>query len=202
MSDIDFRGTSISELVGQPVMAMVKANDMMARQQVKLLMQNCFSGTGNVYEPVMITMLMRRAAIEHSGDDDSIPIRHLEIRFQVPLITLLPINSLAIEKLDVSFDMDVHTTHEVSEDDNEDMFSDVSSSPTKSYDMVGSIRYVYPYQTYGAATEGLKSSPISINISAGTLPLPLGVKSILQAYSNSIHPVDDSNEQEKEQKND
>ena len=202
MSDFNFRGISISELVGQPVVAMVKANDMMARQQVKLLMQNCFSGTGNVYEPVMITMLMRRAAIEHSGDDDSAPIRHLETRFQIPLITLLPINSLAIDELEVSFDMDVHTTHEVSEEDDEDLFSDVSSSPTKSYDMAGSIRHVPRDQTDKVGTGGSGSSPISIKISADRLPLPLGVNTILQAYSKSIYPLDDSKEQENEQKND
>ena len=202
MSDFNFRGTSISELVGQPVVAMVKANDMMARQQVKLLMQNCFSGTGNVYEPVMITMLMRRAAIEPSGDDDSMPIRQLETRFQIPLITLLPINSLAIDELDVSFDMDVHTTYEVSEDDDEDLFGDVSSAPTKSYDIEGSIKYVPRDNTDDLRTGGSGSSPISIKISADRLPLPLGVNTILQEYSKAIYPLDDSKEQENEQKKD
>ena len=184
----NFRGTSMSELVGQPVVAMVKANDMMARKQVKLLIKNCFSGTDNVYEPVMITMLIRRATIDHSSDDDSVPIRHLETNFQIPLITLFPINSLAIDEMEVSFDMEVHTHHEVSEEDDEDSFSDASSSSAKPCDMVGCIG------SGNRETGGSGSSAISVKISADRLPLPQGVKTILDAYSKSIHPVDDPKE--------
>ncbi len=191
MSDLNFRGTAISELVAQPIVAMVNANDMMGKQQVKLLMQNCFSATGNVYEPVMITMLMRRNVIE-PGDDDSTPIRQIETPFEIPLITLIPINSLAIDELEVSFDMDVHTVHEVGEEDDEDLSSNVLSSPTKSYDMAGSIRHIPRDQINNLGTG---SAPISIKISADRLPLPLGVTTMLQVYSTSIHPLKTSKEQ-------
>ncbi len=192
MSDIDFRGSPIADLVGQPVVAIVKANDMMARQQVKLLMQNCFSGTNNVYEPVMITMLMRRGFVE-TNDDASTSIRQRELRFQIPLITLLPINSLAIEDVKIEFEMDVHTHHEVIEEGYDDLFDDVSSPPITNYDMAGNISYSSQDETDKSGGRRSRGSSVFFSISAAKLPLPVGVTTMLEVYSKSIHPSDDLN---------
>jgi hypothetical protein len=195
MSEIEFRGTAIADLIGLPVVAIVKANDMMARQQVKLLMQNCFSGAGDVYEPVMVTMSMRRGVIEPGDDDHPASIGEIVTSFQVPLITLLPLNSLSIEEVDIKFDMDVHTQYEVSEKGGDRLFGDVSSSPTKSYELAGSIKYEPRDKTEGAEVGGAGAAPVSISVSAGKLPLPLGVNTIIQAYSQAIYPSDASQEQ-------
>lgn len=195
MAEIEFRGAAIADLIGLPVVAIVKANDMMARQQVKLLMQNCFSGAGDVYKPVMVTMSMRRGVIEPGDDNDSVSIRQIDTSFQVPLITLLPINSLLIEAVDIKFDMDVHTHHEVIEEGDDRLFGDVSSSPTKSYELAGSIKYEPRDKTEGAEVGGSGAAPVSISVSTGKLPLPLGVSTIVQAYSQAIHPSDVSQEQ-------
>jgi hypothetical protein len=200
MSEFEFRGAAIADLIGRPVVAIVKANQMMAKEQVKLLMRICFSGTGDVYEPVMITMSMRRGAIEPGDDNDSVSIRQKTVNFQVPLITLLPINSLAIEDVDIGFDMDVHSQYEVIEEGDDRLFGDVSSSPTKSYELAGSIKYESRDKTEGAEVGGSRAAPVSISVSAGTLPLPLGVSTIVQAYSQAIHPSDASHEQKNDKK--
>ena len=80
---------------------------MMAQEQVKLLMQSYFSKTGDVYEPVMITMSLHRSVVEQ-GEDDSTSICPVNTNFPVPLITLLPLNSLAVEEGDIHFGMNTY----------------------------------------------------------------------------------------------
>lgn len=195
----EFRGTAIAELIGRPMVAIVKANEMMATEQVKLLMHICFSRTGNVYEPVMITMSMRRGVIDPGDDKESVSIRQVETTFQVPLITLLPISSLAIEDVDIEFDMDVQSHYEFNEDRDENLFGDVSLSRSKSCELAGSITYESRKSESEEADES-RAAKVSISVSAGNLPLPLGVSTILEAYSKSIYPSDASQEQKNDWK--
>ncbi|AOY81809.1 DUF2589 domain-containing protein [Moorena producens JHB] len=201
MSEIEFRGIPIDHLISGPVVAIVKANDMMAKQQVKLLMQSCFSATGDVYEPVMITMSLRRSVLEHGnlehGNDDSTWIRHVNTNFQVPLITLLPLNSLAIEEADISFSMNAYGHQEAPEEKEDDstLFSDVPLSSIQPYALSGNISYGFRGETERLGVSGLQESSISVSVSTSKLPLPLGVHTILQAYSQSLHPVSASQEQ-------
>lgn len=200
MTDMEFRGVAISDLIGMPVMAIVNANDMMARQQVSLLMQNCFSETGDVYEPVMITMSMHRGVVESSNNSDSISIRRKTSNFQIPLITLLPINSLAIEEAKIEFDMEVYYHHDISDDDEDnDLLAPNSLSgikSSKSYELTGSIKYESGDWSKESENHGSGASAISISISTTKLPLPLGVSTILNAYSHAVHPSDAPKEQE------
>ena len=179
----------MTHLVGQPVVAIVKANQMMANEQVKLLMKICFSKTDNVYEPVMITMSIRRAEIVPAQDNHPLAISERVTSFQVPLLTLLPINSLAIEEVDIKFDMDVHTHHEVLEEGDHHLFGNISSSPNKSYELTGNITKYKPRDQGENAEDG---GGMSIRVSARKLPLPLGVTTLIQAFSKAIHPSDAS----------
>ena len=176
----------MSNLVGLPAVSIVQANDMMAKQQVKLLMQNCFSETDGVYEPVMLTMLIHRSVL-NSDDSDATLARRVTTSIQIPLMTLLPINSLAIDEVDVEFEMDVHTHHEVNVEDDDRELGNISSSSGKTYELIGSI----DHSAEDSDASGTKSSKISISFSTSKIPLPQGVKTLLQAYSQSIHPSDE-----------
>ena len=183
----------MSNLVGLPAVSIVQANDMMARQQVKLLMQNCFSETDGAYEPVMLTMLIHRSTLEPDEDDNDSPsTRRITTSIQIPLITLLPINSLAIDEVDIEFEMDVHTHHELKEEGDHRLLGSSSASPGKSYELMGSINH----DARDSDALGTKASKISVSFSTSKIPLPQGVKTIVQAYSQSIHPADLSQEQE------
>ena len=199
MSDqFEFRGAAIADLIGAPMVAIVEANDMMAKRQVKLLMQSCFSDTGDAYEPIMIAMSIRRGVIDPDDDRDSMSIRQIETSFQVPLITLLPINSLAIEGVDVGFDVDIQTYQEV-DDGDDSLFGNVSSSRTRLYELAGKIGSGYKNKTEFTDVGDSRTSAVSINVSTGSLPLPLGVSTILQAYSKSIYPLDTSQKQKSDE---
>lgn len=186
----EFRGAAIDELISRPMVAIVKANEKMATEQVKLLMNICFSKSGDVYEPVMITMSIRRGALEPADDRECVSILNVETTFQVPLITLLPITSLAIDSADIDFDMDVHSQYEVSEEDDGMRFGGAKTSKPNSHELVGSIRYASRGEPLGAEIDDSRGANVSISVSARPLPLPLGVSTILQAYSQSIYPSD------------
>lgn len=200
MSDqFEFRGAAIADLIGAPMVAIVEANDMMAKRQVKLLMQSCFSDAGDAYEPIMIAMSIRRGVIDPGDDRDSMSIRQIETSFQVPLITLLPINSLAIEGVDVGFDVDIQTYQEV-DDGDDTLFGNVSSSRTRLYELAGKIGSGYRNKTESTDVGDSRTSAVSINVSTSSLPLPLGVSTILQVYSKSIYPLDTSQNQNNDEK--
>ncbi|NEN88129.1 MAG: DUF2589 domain-containing protein [Okeania sp. SIO3H1] len=190
MSEFEFRGATIADLIGLPAVAIIKANQMMATEQVKLLMKVCFRKVGDdVFEPVTIAMSIRRGVIEPSNESESVSIRQVETTFQVPLITLIPINSLAIEDANIKFDMDVHTQQKVTQENDDILIDDDLSSPTQSYELLGNIKSDSQGGIEDTANQS-RASSVSVNISTGQLPLPLGVSTILQAYSRSIYPLD------------
>lgn len=198
--EVEFRGATITHLIGTPAVAIAKANHMMAAEQVKLLMKICFSKKeDDVYEPVMIRMSIRRATIETGDDDDSGAIRHLTTHFEVPLITLLPLNSLAIESMDFKFDMDVHTHHEVDEKHDPGLLS-ADAPPPQVYELAGSICHELGDETGSTGVGRSRAAPMSISVSTLKHPLPLGVTTIVQAYSKAIQPVDDSSKDTAEPK--
>jgi Protein of unknown function (DUF2589) len=192
-----FRGAAMDHLIGQPVVAIVKANQMMATEQVKLLMEICFSKTSDAYEPVMITMSIHRGRIEHGRDNQNASVSETVAHFQVPLITMLPINSLAIENVGIKFKMDVHTHHEVDDEHGNHLFKGISSSSVKSYQLTGNIT---SHDSRDKVENPEASGGISVNVSTGKLPLPLGVNAIIQAYSKAIHPSDASDNQKDNEK--
>lgn len=166
-------------MIGASAVGVVKANDMMARQQVCLLMQHCFFKKKDVYEPVMVTLSIQRNIPGHSEKEDSASDERVE--FKVPLITLIPINSLTIEDAKINFNIDVLTCSDTKEESQDDIFDRVATQK-KYYNLEGRIQY---------ATEGEKKQhqAMSINFTTGKLPLPIGVSTLIQAYSHAIQPA-------------
>src|SRR5690606_35554770 len=106
-------GSPIDQLISRPFVALARANGKLALEQVKILLDVCFSKQGDTYNPVLIDMTLRRnVLIPGTGPP---LIEQVVMQFQVPLITLLPIDSLLIDSADLSFGVDV--TSEVEETD-------------------------------------------------------------------------------------
>lgn len=68
------------------------------------------------YEPIMIDMVLTRSVITQ-GMDTTKGIPQASTKFTLPLLTILPINSLAVETVDINFEMEVKSSF--SEDDNQ-----------------------------------------------------------------------------------
>ena len=109
-----FSGLPMEDLIGAPLNATAKANVEMVLAQTKILLDTCFSccnngtcidpATGMKYNPVMIEMSLERSGVV--DDKNNKPqMDVITTKFNIPLLTLIPINSPKVNSVDVSFEM-------------------------------------------------------------------------------------------------
>ena len=113
-----FSGLPMESLIGGPLNAAAKANSAMALTQTMFMLDTCFkkkniSGSEKPpvynYEPIMIDMVLTRSVITQ-GMDTTKGIPQASTKFTLPLLTILPINSLAVETVDINFEMEVEAS--------------------------------------------------------------------------------------------
>jgi hypothetical protein len=184
----DYKGADIAGIIGAPLVAATQANSMMAREQVKFLMDFCFSKKDEGYEPIMVRMSITRAMIEPASTGASEPkIIRVVSTFEVPLLTIVPINSLALESIDVDFDLEV-TSHVVSDSEGSRK-DDEKREPVKLYGKVGKRRQDGSHDS-GNHYDQKSSSSLKVHIKSGLLPLPVGITSILNLYTKNLQPIE------------
>lgn len=102
-----FTGLPMEDLIGGPLNASAKANAAMA------LTQYCSSVRHTSYAPVMIEMSLERGVLTPTTDKDGKPtteIRNFTTSFNLPLLTIIPVNSLGVNNVDISFEMEVKSS--------------------------------------------------------------------------------------------
>ena len=102
-------------------------------------------------------------------------IKQTELKFNIPLLCLVPINSLAIDKVTIDFDMEI--TSVTSYDSNKGIID-------KQAQLKGKISSQPKEATNTGKDDPSNSSTshLKVNINAGPLPLPVGVLTILDLY--------------------
>lgn len=176
---------NIESIISAPLIALSKANTLMLNGQTFAILNQYFIKTKKksngsfpskeqVYQPKMINMVWsQKSTIDQEFNQQ-------DIIFQVPLISIAPLNSIAIQKITIDFNLDitsitsyVNTTNDIIE---------------RKAQLNGKISNVSPdlnpYEKYRKSNQ----RSLKINIQAGNLPLPLGVLSILELYSKNIQP--------------
>lgn len=192
-----FSGLPIKSLISAPLLAGAEANSKMAITQTQFLLSTCFNVTGDDnsknYDPIMIKMTLTRSVVKADGSAGD-PVK---TQFDLPLLTIMPLNSLAVDDVNVKFEMEVKSsfsndkeTSAESESAAEGSFSakvgygcfsaEVSGSVSASSKSASSEKSHY---------EKSNSARYEINAHAGQLPLPEGVTTIIQAFSQSIAPI-------------
>ncbi|MCJ8314310.1 MAG: DUF2589 domain-containing protein [Saccharospirillaceae bacterium] len=192
-----FSGLPIKALIAAPLLAGAEANSKMALSQTEFLLKTCFNTSGSgkdiKYDPRMINMVLTRSVIKPDGSAGT-PV---ETRFDLPLLTILPLNSLAVDEITVNFEMEVKSSFSNDQE---------SSSETESA-AEGSFSAKVGYGCFSAEVSGSvsassksassekshyeksNSAKYSITAHAGQLPLPEGVTTIIQAFSQCIAPI-------------
>jgi hypothetical protein len=159
------------------------------------------------YKPVMVVMSLTRSVITPgtTGNSAATPattgtateIREFTTAFNLPLLTIMPLNSLAVETVDITFDMEVKSS-----------FSDEQSQETvKQAKGEGSFEAKVGWGPFSATIKGSasydnkttnsstqhyeksNSAKYTVNVHAGQLPLPKGVGVILDAFASAIQPI-------------
>lgn len=191
-----FSGLPIKSLIGAPLLAAAEANSKMAIAQTQFLLSTCFdndNGKPAKYTPKMINMTLTRSVIKENGEAGD-PV---ETDFNLPLLTILPLNSLAVDDVKVHFDMEVKSSFS---NDKENL-SESESSAEGSF--TAKVGYgIFSAEVHGSVSASSKSSDsekshyeksnsakYEIDVHAGQLPLPEGVTTIIQAFTESIAPI-------------
>ncbi len=165
------------------------------------------------YVPVMIVMSLQRGVITPGtpaspGDPTATPpvpaipatatqIQSFVTQFNLPLLTIVPLNSLAVDTVDIKFEMEVKSSF--SEDQSEQKSREskgegsfeakVGWGPV-SVTIKGSASYdSKDSSTHNTHYEKSNSAKYTVNVHAGQLPLPKGVNTIIEAFAQSISPI-------------
>ncbi|WP_379963277.1 DUF2589 domain-containing protein [Epilithonimonas sp. UC225_85] len=90
----------IEDLLAAPFIAAANANSKMAQEQVKFLMETCFDAKDDSFSPKMVSLTIRKNSKSETEPDEL-------ISFELPLITIIPFNSLCVKDINVKFDMEI-----------------------------------------------------------------------------------------------
>ena len=158
-------GQSLESLITAPLTAVSKANAMMLSGQAQFIIDQCFKKHNGIYSPVLIKMEYTAA-------------RGKKEYFYIPLLTLLPMNTLAVDKVDVKFNVEVTSTvsHE-----SQKKVSDNDAKP----------RIIQKKAKIGAKIgssekSGSTAGGIAVSIKAKQIPLTKGITTIIDLYSKNI----------------
>lgn len=162
------------------------------------------------YSPVMIVMSLTRgvitpgspAVLAPDGKTVLVPatatsIQSLTTQFNLPMLTIVPLNSLAVSTVDITFEMEVKSSF--SEDQSEQKSTEskgegsfeakmgygpfsVTVRGSASYDSKDSSTHDTHYQKSNSAK-------YTVAVHAAQLPLPKGVNTIIEAFTQSISPI-------------
>lgn len=201
-----FSGLPMSSLIGGPLNATATANSAMALTQTKFMLDTCFNKTEEngetVYKPIMINMSLERGVITPQYDADKkiakAPIiEKVTTSFNLPLLTVIPLNSLAVETADVGFEMEVKSSfsEEQSEQQKTAIKAEASFEAKAGWGPVsvtvkGSASYDREdSKTHNTHYQKSNSAKYTVSVHAGQLPVPKGVNTIIEAFTKAIEPI-------------
>jgi hypothetical protein len=184
----------IESIISAPLVAASKANVVMVTGQTRFLLEYCFQqkDDGN-YEPKMINMVMKQGVPDPTKKPgDPAYIQEAKMTFTIPLLCLVPLNSLAIDKVTVDFDLEITSMT------SRDVKTEITGSTgdenqkrniiDKKVQLNGMISYKHN-NTCNETYKNQSTSRLAVNINAGPLPLPVGVLTILDLYTKTIQPL-------------
>jgi len=177
---------NIESIISAPLIALSKANTLMLNGQALSILSQYFvkvkkkkrgkykTSSKEVYKPIMINMTLTKYT-EFQGDS----VKH-DVIFQVPLISIAPINSIAIEKMKLAFNLDITSTTSYINNSN--------GIIERKAQLNGRITNLNHNNSIEQQYSKSNQRSLKIDIQAGPLPLPLGILNILDIYSKNIQP--------------
>ena len=199
-----FTGLPMEDLIGGPLKAAANANAVMAMTQTQFMLNTCFEAIkeGDIiksYKPIMITMSLTRGIIV-PGETPSDPptIDTFTTTFDLPIITIIPLNSLAVDEVNINFEMEVKSSY--GEETSKSQETTISTSAEwevkagwgpVSVSITGSASYdSKDSSNFSSHYEKSNSAKYTVNVHAGQLELPKGVNTIIKAFTQAIEPIE------------
>ncbi len=192
-----FSGLPMKSLIGAPLIAAAEANCMMAKSQTRFILDTGFeidsSGESISYKPIMINMTLSRLVVTADGE----PADPVETNFSIPLLTIIPLNSLSVDEVNVYFEMEVMSSFSTDKNDQNENDAESKSSIDKKLDLnectaelTGSVTSSgKTTSSDGSKFEKSNSAKYEITTHAKQQQLPVGITAILDAFTQSIAPI-------------
>lgn len=180
---------NIGEILSAPLVAAASANSIMISEQTKFMMETCFVSRGtDLFEPLMIEMTISKNTFKQT--DDNIPRTIVaNSTFKIPLLTLVPLNSLVVSSVDVDFCLEVvsHTSKSSQENlKNSNSENKLLNNESGKQNPVLTGKLSYDANDK-ASYRSHNASKLNVKIHADTIPLPLGVTTLIDIYVKSIN---------------
>lgn len=193
-----FTGLPMEDLIGGPLNAAAKANAAMALTQTKFMLDTCFSLKDGNYTPIMIKMSLTRGTVEAGATPGSATLSSIETKFDLPILTIIPLNSLGVDEVDINFEMEVKSSYgeETNQEQEKKVAAEVSWEVKAGWGPVsttikGSASYdSKDSSSFNSHYEKSNSAKYTVHVHAGQLPLPKGVETIIQAFTKAIEPYE------------
>ncbi len=175
------------------------------------------------YSPIMIVMSLTRSVItpgtpgspaiaavpaDPATNAPAIPavpavpataaiIQNVTTQFNLPMLTVVPLNSLAVDSVDIGFEMEVKSSFSQEE----------SKSSEQSRKAEGSFEAKAGWGPFSVTVKGSasydskdtsasnshyqksNSAKYTVNVHAGQLQMPKGVNTIIEAFTQAIQPI-------------
>ncbi|GLQ73451.1 DUF2589 domain-containing protein, partial [Vibrio penaeicida] len=185
-----FSGLPMKALIGAPLKAATDANAMIANAQTQFLLSTCFKrdkDNDEQLEPIMVNFTLSRSTIDQNGLMSEEP---LKMDISIPLMTLIPLNSLALEKLTVAFSMEVKSSREIKNEKATERKRTDKRKNTSDHETETELHGTLAQSNQKADQQiGSAHASYEIMLEAGQLPLPNGITTILELFSKNITPI-------------
>ncbi|MDR1022893.1 MAG: DUF2589 domain-containing protein [Prevotellaceae bacterium] len=177
---------NIESIINAPLVAVSKANVTMLTGQVRFLLDYCFVNEHKMYKPVMITMTLSKGVVNYGKQPaDAGYIQVTEMAFQMPLLCLLPLNTLAIEKVKVDFDLEITSIGSYKSTRKKD-----AHIVARKAVLNGRVAPQPPRTSKASAPHQAHShSHLKVSVNAGALPLSKGLLTVIDLYTKAIQPL-------------
>jgi hypothetical protein len=175
---------NIDSLMSAPLIAVSKANVTMLTGQARFLLDYCFAkNEQDVHKPVMITMTLSKGIVDYSKQpSDADYIQVAEMTFQMPLLCLLPFNTLAIDNVKVDFDLEITSIGSYPSTENNGVMD-------RKAVLNGRVAPQPDTPKASASQKAHSQSHLKVSVNAGTLPLSKGLLTVIDLYTKAIQPL-------------
>lgn len=193
-----FTGLPMDSLIGAPLHAAAGAQQSLAMTQTQYILNTGFNQArdekGNItYTPITATIAMGQSQPVVS-EDGNVKAANSQLNVDFPLITMVPIPSLAVTSVDISFDMEVKSsyTHETdtetaSKTHEEGSFDAKGGWGCLSVEVKGSVSHDSSQsnsdkQSYQKSND----ARYHVEVKAEQQPIPDGIKMLLDMFSKNM----------------
>jgi hypothetical protein len=181
-SNIGRHAHGIEDLFAAPLIAVSRANASLSKEQLSFIMEACFIRDKQTHRYHARTIKMVMTKTVYNGFDETSGKENKQLvsfDFELPILTLLSLSTLCVKDIKTKFDVEILSYNK---EEKAKKNQERASLKTKQV-LKGVINHSSKSKSKRTSR---KKSSIDVEISGSELPLPNGLKILLDVYSKNI----------------